>query len=147
MYSLTTAQAKYSVMPEINKVVPFGALFSNQGEAGGWGTALAVGTSFTNTISGTIVNNGAATSNGGAAYLHILTAAAADTYSIIVQGSTVVGFTSPVTLATFTLNASAIGSQRIALTGTVHQYARFLASRITGTAGNTVKISVNLVRF
>jgi len=34
MYSLTTAQTKYSTAPEVNKVVPFGALFANQGDAG-----------------------------------------------------------------------------------------------------------------
>jgi hypothetical protein len=50
------------------------------------------------------------------------------------------------TLATFRLNASAIGSERIAISGTIQQYTRFKATR-SGAAGNTVKIAVILVRF
>jgi len=49
-------------------------------------------------------------------------------------------------LATFTLNGSALGSQRVAISGTIPQYTRFKATR-TGAAGNPVKIAVSLVRL
>lgn len=147
VYSLDTLQTKYGTLPEVNKSVPFGALFANRGNLGGWGVALAVPVTFTNSANGSAVNNGAATTRGGAAFLHVLQAAASDTYAITVEGSTTGAFTGEqTTLATFTLNASAPGSERITIAGTLPQYARWKAVR-TGSAGNTVKIAVNLVRF
>jgi hypothetical protein len=147
VYSLGGLQAKYQAMPEVNRFVPFMAQFAVQSELGGWGVALTPPVSFTNTTTGSAVDNGAATSNGGAAFLHVLQAAASDTYTIIVEGATNAGFTTGVTtLATFTLNASALGSERIAITGSIQRYTRFKATR-TGAAGDTVKIAVSLVRF
>jgi len=87
------------------------------------------------------------TINGGSAFLHVLQAAGSDTYTIIVEGSATGAFSGEeVTLATFTLEASAQGSERIAISGTVHQYVRFKATR-SGSAGDTVKIAASLVRF
>jgi hypothetical protein len=146
-YSLSVLQGRYDSMPEANKAVPFGALFANRGLGGGWGVALAVPVSFTNTTTGTGVDNGAATTKGGAAFLHVLQAAASDTYRIVVEGATDSGFTSPTELAVFTLNASALGSERIEIAGTLPRYTRWKATRLTGTAGDTVKVAVNLVRF
>ncbi len=147
VYSLYFQQASYAALPEVNKFVPFSADFLNAGLLGGWGVALTPPVTFTNTTTGTAVNEGAQTTNGGAAFLHVLQAAASDTYTIIVEGSATGAFAGEqTTLATFTLNASAIGSERKAISGTVHQYLRFKATR-TGSAGNTVKIAVSLVRF
>jgi hypothetical protein len=147
VYSLASLQGKYNTLPEAGKVIPFSATFANRGLQGGWGVALAVGATFTNTTTGSGVDNGASTANGGAAHLHILTNAASDTYTIIVEGASNSGFSSGlVTLATFTLNASAKGSERIAISGTIPRYTRWKATR-TGTAGDTVKIAVSLVRF
>jgi hypothetical protein len=147
MYSLYSLQSKYDVLPEIAKYIPFMARFVNQGSQGGWGIALTPPVSFTNTTTGSGVDNGAASSNGGAAFLHVLQAAASDTYTIIVEGATNAGFTTGLTtLATFSLNASALGSERKAIAGSLPQYTRFKATR-TGAAGNTVKIAVSLVRF
>ncbi|MDX2136853.1 MAG: hypothetical protein SF123_02070 [Chloroflexota bacterium] len=57
------------------------------------------------------------------------------------------GFTTGVvTLATFVLNASQVGSERVAITGSIPQFVRFRAVR-SGSAGNTVRLSVTLVRF
>lgn len=146
-YSLQTLQSKYSNVPEVGGVIPFAATFGNKGKQDGWGVALAVPTSFTNSTNGSAVNNGAATSKGGAAYLHLLQAAAGDTYAITVEGSTTGAFGGEqTTLATFTLNASALGSERIAIAGTIPQYTRWKAVR-SGSAGNTVKLAIALVRF
>jgi hypothetical protein len=147
VYSLPTLQSKYGSTPEFNKYVPFAAMFANKGGLGGWGVALTPPVSFTNTTNGTAVNNGAASANGGAAFLHVLQAAASDTYTIIVEGSATGAFAGEqTTLATFTLNGSQLGSERVAIAGTIPQYTRFKATR-TGSAGNTVTIALSLVRF
>jgi hypothetical protein len=147
MFSLYTLQGKYTTLAEAGKYVPFAAMFANKGLSGGWGSALAVPISFTNSTNGAAVNNGAASSNGGAAFLHILTAAATDTYTITIQGSATGAFSGEqTTLATFSLNASALGSERVAINGAIPQYTRWSAVR-SGSAGNTVRIAVNLVRF
>lgn len=146
-YSLLTLQGKYGSTPEVNRYVPFAALFANKGDLGGWGVALAVPVSFTNTTNGTAVNNGASSANGGAGFLHVLQAAASDTYTIIIEGSATGAFAGEqTTLATFTLNASQLGSERVGIAGTIPQYTRFKATR-TGSAGNTVTIAISLVRF
>jgi hypothetical protein len=134
-------------MPEVAKAIPFTAQFANRSGLGGWGRALAVGATFTNTSNGASQDNGASTSKGGAAFLHILQAAASDTYAIIVEGSATGAFAGEqTTVASFTLNASSVGSERIAVTGTIPRYLRWKATR-TGSAGNTVRLSINLVRF
>lgn len=147
VYSLYALQGKYGTLPEINKYVPFAAMFVNSGEVGGWGVALAAPVSFTNTTTGSALDNGVATNNGGAAFLHILQAAASDTYSIVVEGSDTGAFAGEqTTLATFLLNASQVGSERKSISGAIPRYVRWKATR-SGSAGNSVKIAINLVRF
>ncbi len=146
-YSLMTQQGRYSTVPERGGYIPFRANFANRGSLGGWGVALAVPTTFTNDSNGSAVDNGAASSDGGAAYLHVLQAAASDTYTITVEGSSTGAFSGEEsTLATFTLDASATGSERQALSGSIPQYTRWKAVR-TGSAGDPVEIAVTLVRF
>jgi hypothetical protein len=147
VYSLFIQQGKYNVLPEVGKYVPFTAQFANAGRLGGWGVSLAVPVSFTNTTSGSAINNGAATANGGTAFLHVLQAAASDTYTVIVEGSATGAFAGEqTTLATFALNASALGSDYQPMAGAIPQYTRWKATR-SGAAGNTVRIAVSLVRF
>lgn len=147
VYCLKTLQSYYQVAPQFGEVIPFKATFASKGELGGWGVALAVPVEFTNTSNGSSVDNDAASSNGGSAYLNVLTAAATDRYEIIVEGSNVSDFASGVsTLATFNLNASAIGSERMAISGSIPQYTRWKATRTSGAAGDTVKIAVALIR-
>lgn len=147
VYSLETLQTKYSVAPEFGQVVPFGANFGNQGSRGGWGVALATPTEFTNTSNGNTIDNGAASSNGGSASLHVLTAAGSDTYSIVLEGSTTGTFGGEeTTIATFSLDASSVGSERVSITGTLPRYMRWNATR-TGSAGDTIKIAVSLIRY
>jgi hypothetical protein len=147
VFSLDTRQGRYATAPEAGRYIPFVALFANRGGNGGWGVALTPPVTFTDTTTGSGVDNGAQTTNGGVAHLHVLQAAASDTYSIIVQGSSYSDFHDNLpAFATFTLNASQLGSERITINGTIPQYTRFKATR-TGAAGNTVKIAVSLVRL
>ncbi len=146
-YSLLVRQEHYQTMPQSGRIVPFTANFPNKGDQSGWGVALAVPVTFTDSSNGSAIDNGAASSNGGAALLHVLQAAASDTYTLIVEGADDSGFTTNVTtLATFSLDASALGSERVAIAGTISRYTRWRATR-SGTAGETVKIAVNLIRF
>lgn len=148
VYSLYVQQGKYSVAPEFAKYVPFAAAFANAASLGGWGVALGIPTTFTNTTTGPGHDNGAASANGGIAFLHLLQAAATDRYSITVEGATNSGFTVGLTtLATFTLNASALGSEYKGITGSIPQYTRWKVTRTSGAAGNTVKIAVSLIRY
>lgn len=147
VFSLLTEQGRYRVQPQISQVIPFNADFANRGVTCGWGRALALTASFTNTANGSSLDNGAATTAGGAAVLHLLTAAATDRYSMLVQGSTTGAFGGEeTTVATFTLNAAALGSELSAITGTIPRYTRWRAVRTSGAAGNTVQIAVNLIR-
>ena len=147
VHSLFVQQGGYSALPQVGKYVPFTAAFANGANLGGWGVALAVPISFTNTTNGSAINNGAASTRGGTAFLHVLQAAASDTYTITVEGSTTGAFAGEqTTLVTFSLNGSALGSDYQALAGTVPQYTRWRAAR-SGSAGNTVQMAVSLVRF
>jgi hypothetical protein len=147
VYSLDGIEGQYSVSPEINKSITFGGLFAHRVGQGGWGVALAAQATFTNTTTGSVVDHGAATPNGGNAFLHVLQAAPSDTYVFTIEGATDSAFTTGVvTLATFSLNASQVDSESISIAGAIPQYTRFKAVR-TGSAGNTVKISMSLVRF
>ena len=145
-FSLVAQQGRYDSRPEANKAVPFGALFANKGEGSGWGVALAVPTTINDTSSGSAVDNGAATANGGAAFLHILQAAASDSYSLTVEGSATGAFGGEeTTLATFDLDGSEIGSERVSIDGPIPRYTRWRAVR-TGAAGDDMTFAVNLVR-
>jgi hypothetical protein len=147
MHSLVVAQGHYQALPEVAKAVPFTAKFANRGDLGGWGRALCVPTSLTTTTTGATLDQGAATTAGGAVCLHVLTAAATDRYSLVVQGSTTGAFAGEqTTLATFSLNGAAVGSERLSLTGTIPRYTRYIATR-TGSAAQPVRVSINLVRF
>lgn len=148
VYSISALQNAYNTLPEVGKYVPFIARFAGSGGYGGlWGVALAVPVSFTNTTNGSALDNGASTLNGGLGALHILTAAASDTYSITVEGSTTGAFGGEqTTVLTFTLNGSALGSQHQTVGGAIPRYLRWRAVR-TGSAGNTVKIAISFIRF
>jgi hypothetical protein len=146
-YSLVVQQEHYQAMAQSGQIVPFTANFPNRGDQSGWGTALAAPVTFTDTTTGSGVDHGAASSNGGAAFLHVLQAAGSDTYTLTVEGADDSGFSvNLTTLATFSLDASVLGSERVAMAGSIPRYTRFKAVR-SGSAGDTVKIAVNLVRF
>ncbi|MCC7209796.1 MAG: hypothetical protein IT323_20995 [Anaerolineae bacterium] len=146
-YSLWVQQGRYQALPEIGKYVPFTAAFANAGVLGGWGVALAVPTGFTATTSGAPLNQGSAAPGGGMAFLHILQAAATDRYTISIEGSATGVFGGEqTTLATFTLNGAALGSEPQSIAGTVPQYVRWKATR-SGSAGDTVRIALSVIRF
>lgn len=142
--SLLCKQFKYSPRHELKSAVLAGASFKSAGQPADLGIALANAT-ITNTTNFTGVDNGAASLNGGAGYLHVMTPAAADTYSIKIQHS--VDGNVWVDLLTFAANGSARTSeQQVAAEGTtVNQYLRAQATR-TGAAANPVKLCITFGR-
>jgi len=114
---------------------------TNEGIENGW--ILAHGT-VTNTTTGTgfLDPSDDAVTARCSGTLHIWTACAADTYVVKIQHSTALG-SGYADLVTFTLNGSAIGSERVVVaSGTVNKYRRVIATR-TGSAGNDFGYSVH----
>lgn len=146
-YSLVTIQTQYSAMPEIARAIPFKASFANRGASSGWGIALAVPITITNSSNGSVVDQGVATTLGGAGYLHLLQAAGSDTYVFEIEGSATGAFASEeTTLAAFTLDASTLASERIAIPVSIPRYVRWKATR-SGASGDPVTFALNFVRF
>jgi hypothetical protein len=118
--------------------------FSNRGTKNaiehGWILAHAT---ITNTTTGTGVldpTDGAVTA-ACAGVLHVWDICAADTYVVKIQHSA--DDNTYADLVTFTLNGSALGSERVAVaSGTINKYRRVVATR-TGSAGQTFGYSVH----
>lgn len=147
VYSLDGIEGQYRVWSEVNQTIRFGGLFAQRAGRGGWGVALAAATSFANSTVGGVINGGVVSSKGGSAFLHVLQAAASDTYTLTVEGANDLAFTTGVTtLAAFSLNGSQVDAESTSIFGLIPQYTRFKAVR-SGSAEDVVKISMSLVRF
>lgn len=97
-----------------------------------WGVLLAGRASATGTAS-TTVDNGAATTNGAQAYLHI-TSVAAGTVTISVQDSSDNSSFSNVTGLTFTASSTAVAEYKATAAGaTIGRYLRYNCSGGTAT--------------
>lgn len=148
-YSLYALQSRYQTLPEVGKVVPFTAAYSaGKGTRDGWGTLIAQPTTINNSTTGVILDQGASTTSGGAVFLHLLTAPVTDQYTVLLEGADNAGFSSGVvTHATFDLSTISVGSGRAGIAGTIKQFIRWKATRTNGSAGDSVKFAMNLVRF
>jgi hypothetical protein len=145
VYNLLTQQEFYQTKPEIGQVIPFSAKFANRGELGGWGRALAVPTSITGSTIGSNLDNGVASSKGGAAFLHILTDTVSDSYLIEIEGSAD-GVSAWGQVAEFDADGLALGSERVGMVGNIPRYLRYKATRF-GTAGDTLRFAISVTRF
>lgn len=147
MFSLDVVQGQYHTLPEFNNAIPFMAQFAGRGQRGGWGQVLAAPQNITDSTTSSVIDQGASSPQGGAAFLHILTATASDTYSLVLEGSDTGAFAGEEsTLATFSQDGSALGAERVALSGAIPRYVRWVATR-SGSAGETLRLAINLVRF
>jgi hypothetical protein len=100
-----------------------------------WGVTLAAGTELTGSTNGGSVNNGASSSDGYIAFLHVpqtTGAQASNDWAFVIEDSA--DDSSFSTLATFTADGSAITAERLEGTGTVEQYVRLVSTRTAGTA-------------
>lgn len=98
-----------------------------------FGVVLYPLTSIDATTNGTVVDNGAASSLGAHANIHV-TATSSGNFAMIVQQSTSGAFAGEeTTLATFTTTGGTITGERQTASGTVARYLRFRAVRTAGT--------------
>jgi hypothetical protein len=96
-----------------------------------WGQLIA-DTTITGDGSSAYVNNGASSTAGGSAYLHITGLSAGDTIVVTIEDSAN-GVSGAAVIGTFTLDGSAIGGERIEIAGTIRQYVRATYD-VTGAA-------------
>lgn len=94
------------------------------------GVVLVPSSSISSTTNGSTVDNGAASSNGCFANLHVLATSSGD-FAFTVEHST--DGSSWSTLLTFTVDGSAISSEVQSSSGTVNRYLRGVATRTAGT--------------
>ena len=146
VFSLLARQGRYGALPQVNQMIPFRAGFANRGEDGGWGIALTQPVAVTGTTSGTAVDNGGGNDGGGLACLHVLEAAASDAYVITIETSGRGAFAGEEgTLATFTLDGTALGSELVKIDGRIRRYTRWRATAGPG-ASERIRIAVSLIR-
>lgn len=146
VFSLLARQGTYGALPQVNRMIPFRARFVNRGEDGGWGIALTQPLAVTGPALGNKVDNGGANDGGGFACLHVLEAAASDAYSITVEGSGSGAFTGEErTLAAFTLDGRALGSEQVKIDGRIPRYTRWRATAGPG-ASERIRIAISLIR-
>lgn len=96
------------------------------------GNVMLPKTALSATGTSAAVNNGAASSNGFSANLHIT--AGAGVFAFVLEQSATGAFGGEeTTLGSFTIDGSAAASERITGTGAVAQYVRFKRTRTSGT--------------
>lgn len=100
-----------------------------------WGHALATGAALAATNNGGSVDNGASSTGGYIAVIHLTqttAAMASNNWQFKVEHSA--NDSTWTTLATFTANGSAITAERLEGSGTVNRYVRLVSTRTAGTA-------------
>jgi hypothetical protein len=121
VWLMGTKTISYEVSSAVADLVSFSMAFGS-GSAPGLGVSLADLAAIIATGTGTSVDNGASTSNGGIANLHITDVSGTlPTLAVIIEHST--NNSTWTTLASFT-SATAAVSEQITFTGTVNRYVR-----------------------
>lgn len=109
----------------------------------GYGFILQVLTALTATGNGTSIDNSASSANGGAGHLHVTAkSGTSPTLDVKIQHST--NNSTWVDLITFT-QKTAIGAERIEVTGTINRYAR--AIRTIGGTSPSFTAAVSFARY
>jgi hypothetical protein len=127
-YSMETQQTSYTAVATNADAVVINADFTTRGSAAtkaGWGRALAVGAGVAVTTELDSVDNGAATTGGATAVLHItqsVVAMTANDWTITIEDSA--DDTTFATIGTFTADGSAATAETISIAGTVRRYVR-----------------------
>jgi hypothetical protein len=146
-YSMETQQTSYTAVATNGDAVVINADFTTRGNAesdGGWGRALAIGAGLSATDELDSLDNGAATTNGATAVLHITQSAAAmatNDWEITIEDSA--DDSTFATIGTFTADGSAATAEVLAIAGTVRRYVRAVATK---TDGNDIIFWINLIR-
>lgn len=128
--SLLAEQFNYQPTSDLKGVIAVHADMKAKGKPLEFGILLADAT-ITATGQQSSVDNGAASSNGGVGYLHILGLSAGDTITVKIQHST--DNSTWADLITFTLDGTALDAERVEVTGTVNRYVR-ASYTVTGSS-------------
>lgn len=129
--SLDAEQINYEIMPNLSDVIAAAASFKQTGTPAELGILLADETAVSSSSNTSSVDQTAQSSNGAAAVLHITGVSDSDTIEVKVQDSA--NDADWADLITFTLDGSAVGAERLTVTGTVDRYVRVLWT-VTGSA-------------
>lgn len=148
-FSMATRQGSYTAVGATSDLVTISANFTTRADstavAAAWGQLLAVGTSVSSTTNNGSLDNGASSSGGYLAFLHITTSAGAmgsNDWAVTIEHSTNDSAWS--TLHTFAADGSAATAERGTNTGTVNRYVRAVATK---TAGTDLIYWINFIRL
>ena len=141
--SMQANQSNYDILPNLAEIIAVNAIFNQKGGSSfNVGKLLKFGTE-TATGNGSSLDNSASTANGAVGYCHLYGVSASDTITVKIQDSA--NDSTWADLITFTLDGSAVGSERIAVTGTIDRYVRAIWT-IGGTAPS-FDLAVSLARL
>jgi hypothetical protein len=146
---METQQTSYTAATTTSDAVVINADFTTRGNAGtaaDWGLALAIGTAgIDDTESLASIDNGAATTAGAVAFLHITTSVgsmAANDWEITIDDSA--NGTDWTTIDAFLADGSTATAEVLAIPGTFRRYVRATATK---TAGTDLVFWINFVRL
>jgi len=137
-------QFGYKVNSALDGVIVAEAELKSTGTALEWGTLLANSADLAATASLTSHDNGASSANGGSAYLFLHGVTASDSIEVKIEDSPDDATWGD--LATFTLDGSAVGAERIAISGTIDRYTRVTATITDGSGSPAFDFAVILCR-
>ena len=136
-------ETAYAESAPVGGIVAFSSSFLSDA-AVGFGSVLHVGGEDTNTTTGATKNDGAATSTGWVAHLHV-TAVDAGSWVIKLEDAAVSNFSycADVTSGTFTAATGATSQRLVSAAGaTLKRYVRYVATRTGGSAGDGITFAL-----
>ncbi len=142
--SMDAQQVNYTVLPVKDGVVAVNAVFKSRGNGIEWGTLL-LDASITADGNGSTVDQTAQSTAGAAAFFHLTALSAGDvidTLEVSDSNDNFVGDDNPAVSST--LDGSAIGAERVAVSGTIERYVR-TKHLVTGS-DVVFPLVVNLIR-
>lgn len=131
-FLIDSIRTDYSTTTSVTGTVDASITTQTTGDTG-YGACLAALAAITTDTNGSAVDNGAASTNGGVAHLHVTAFAGLTSDAITIEHST--NNSTWATLATFT-TVTAATTQRLEVTGTVNRYLR-VVDDVTGTGSCT----------
>lgn len=130
----------YDVLGQVGALTKANAEHTISGRADN-GKILQIHTALTANTTGTVVDGGASSANGGAAYLHVTAYSGFTSVACKVQDSA--DNVTYADLATFT-SVTAVGAERVTAAGTVDRYLR---SVVTVTGAGSITLFIGFARF
>jgi hypothetical protein len=131
---------EYEVLGALSGLTKANAAYGVNGQVED-GVLLAAWGAVTANTNGTGVDNSAASTNGGAAYLEVSAFSGFTGVAVKIQDSADNSSWADVTGGAFTSITAAQTAQRIAITGTIRRYTRYVAT-VTGSGSITLAVAL-----